>query len=460
MNSVASAYLTKVTNLTVTGTIDARDFKIMRDSMPVLAVLDLSSATITAYTGTAVTDVPNDTFAANTIPQFAFCNQQSWTGKTTLTSITFPSSVTSIGDYAFSYCSGFTDSLTIPSSVTKIGTLAFFECSFTSIIALNPVPLTGNAMGSDVFEYDSKVSNFIVPCGSVNVYKSAPQWNSYGTQYIYFGTQRIKILLSFNFIANDKFVLISVSKDNVISGTSVTFTADTSCLSASVSLQWQVNGKNEGTGKGIFIYIPLNGDTVTCQATINDTTTTSNAIVMKVMALSVSKDTLKIGAISNSTRTFSIFSNEAWTLTTSKTQTWLTPNITSGSDTALITLTATANTSINKRIYTITISGNNVNSQTVIVTQAAGSGTGILDITGSVVKLYPNPNEGNFTVEFSNPDNQNIKITITDMTGKTVFETSTTQNTFNYNGNQLQPGVYIVSVNGEDSFHIGKMVVK
>ena len=41
-------------------------------------------------------------------------------GCSSLTSITIPSSVTSIGDYAIEYCSSLT-SITIPNSVTSIG---------------------------------------------------------------------------------------------------------------------------------------------------------------------------------------------------------------------------------------------------------------------------------------------------------------------------------------------------
>ena len=44
-----------------------------------------------------------------------------------LTSVTIPNSVTSIGSCAFSYCSGLT-SLTIPNSVTSIGSSAFKYC--------------------------------------------------------------------------------------------------------------------------------------------------------------------------------------------------------------------------------------------------------------------------------------------------------------------------------------------
>ena len=45
-----------------------------------------------------------------------------------LTSVTIPSGVTSIEDYAFDTCTGLTD-VTIPSSVTTIGAYAFFDCA-------------------------------------------------------------------------------------------------------------------------------------------------------------------------------------------------------------------------------------------------------------------------------------------------------------------------------------------
>ncbi len=54
-------------------------------------------------------------------------------GKTS--SITLPSSLTSIGDYAFSGCSGLT-SITLPSSLTSIGERTFVNCSGLTSITL------------------------------------------------------------------------------------------------------------------------------------------------------------------------------------------------------------------------------------------------------------------------------------------------------------------------------------
>jgi hypothetical protein len=62
-----------------------------------------------------------------------------------LTSVTFPNSITTIGNDAFSGCRGLT-SITIPSSVTTIGYPAFLDCS--GLISINVLP--GNT------KYDSR----------------------------------------------------------------------------------------------------------------------------------------------------------------------------------------------------------------------------------------------------------------------------------------------------------------
>ena len=78
------------------------------------------------------------------------------------TSLTLPSSLTSIGDCAFSYCTALTGSLTIPDSVTRIGDHAFYSCTgFTG-------PLTiGNSVtsiGSSAFDFCTRFTGpLIIP---------------------------------------------------------------------------------------------------------------------------------------------------------------------------------------------------------------------------------------------------------------------------------------------------------
>jgi BspA type Leucine rich repeat region (6 copies)/PKD domain/Fibronectin type III domain len=61
---------------------------------------------------------------------------------TSLTSVIIPSSVDSIGDYAFSYCP--LTSVSIPNSVITIGVHAFSSCPLTSVIIGNSVTAIGN----------------------------------------------------------------------------------------------------------------------------------------------------------------------------------------------------------------------------------------------------------------------------------------------------------------------------
>jgi hypothetical protein len=119
-----------ITNLTVTGNIDARDIKTMRDDMQNLATLNIAAVTINEYTGSSGTDIAYTIYPANEMPKNSFCfNTSEGIGKTTLKSITLPNNLTKIGNYAFSNCSGLSGSLNIPNTVITIGENAFYMCN-------------------------------------------------------------------------------------------------------------------------------------------------------------------------------------------------------------------------------------------------------------------------------------------------------------------------------------------
>ena len=151
----------RVTKLTVTGTLNETDYNIIKNNMPLLYSLDLSSISNTTLPNEAfsqkrallsialpngLTGIPNSIFngcsglASVTIPNsVTSIGNSAFNDCSALTSVTIPNSVTSIGDEAFRYCSALT-SVTIPNSVTSIGYSAFSGCtSLTSVTIPNSV---------------------------------------------------------------------------------------------------------------------------------------------------------------------------------------------------------------------------------------------------------------------------------------------------------------------------------
>lgn len=154
-----------LTTLTITGSMDARDFKTLRDDMPDLAVLDLSGANIAAYTGSEGTRFANVSYRANEIPKYVGFNSSTKLSKTTLTSITLPLSVTSIDSLAFGYCYGL-ESIYIPSSVSTIGYAAFYECE--SLKTIN-IPSSVNAIARLAFAYCYNLTSITIPSSVISI---------------------------------------------------------------------------------------------------------------------------------------------------------------------------------------------------------------------------------------------------------------------------------------------------
>ena len=89
--------------------------------------------------------------------------------------LVIPNSVTSIGDYAFIYCSSLTN-VTIPYSVTSIGCGAFYECSsLISVTVENPMPVS---ITRDVFSNRANATLY-VPYGSKATYETANYWKDF-----------------------------------------------------------------------------------------------------------------------------------------------------------------------------------------------------------------------------------------------------------------------------------------
>ena len=144
-DSIAASHkdIAMVKRMKVTGTINARDFRIMRDSMPNLMALNLKDVRIKgvySYIFGGEECWP-DKAEDDVLPGFCFKY------KKTLTSIVLPDVLKRIDAEAF-FHSGLTGSLNIPEGVVEIDESAFAGNDFTGVLTL---PSTLKKIGSNAF---------------------------------------------------------------------------------------------------------------------------------------------------------------------------------------------------------------------------------------------------------------------------------------------------------------------
>ena len=91
----------------------------------------------------------------------------------------------------------------------------------------------------------------------------------------------------------------------------------------------------------------------------------------------------------------------------------------------------------------------------------------VLDVkqeTFTHFSVYPNPNTGNFNVQFTNNSSENdIKISVFDIRGRMIFEKEyTNQSVFNENIqlNNIQAGVYLLNVSNGETKEVKRIIIK
>ena len=124
-------------------------------------IIENDGATITASTATGAVIIPSELggYAVKKVgggwpPIFGHPN-------TSVTSITIPNSVTSLGIFAFYGCTGLTGTLTIPNSVTSIGRSAFNGC--TGLTGTLTIPNSVTSIGENAFSDCTGLTSITIP---------------------------------------------------------------------------------------------------------------------------------------------------------------------------------------------------------------------------------------------------------------------------------------------------------
>lgn len=155
------------------------------------------------------------------------------------------------------------------------------------------------------------------------------------------------------------------------------------------------------------------------------------------LMMSVSTTSLGIGNDEGSTATFDISSNTSWDVVAN--EDWLSITDASGTGNATVTLTATANPSIDKREGTVTISAEGFEPQTIIITQDAApvnlslsqstvdfeseGGTVMIDIASNTSWIATVGNDAWLAIETTKSGNSNLTLSAA------INPTSTPRNT-------------------------------
>ena len=214
-NRISSSKKYLITNLKIVGEVNGKDLCLIREMAGCdaglkktdgkLSILDLSDVKIVKSNDCYVWDGGWQQGSNDELGYSVF------KGCSVLTSVTIPSSVTSIDAWAFEGCSGLT-SLIIPSSVTSIERSAFKDCSgLTSLI----LPSSVTSIGSYVFENCSGLTSITIPSSVTEIGGAAFKGCSSLTNlyykidkkietYLWYGHLYINVKCGIEYYLNDK----------------------------------------------------------------------------------------------------------------------------------------------------------------------------------------------------------------------------------------------------------------
>ena len=146
---------TTITQLVLTGSMDARDFQFISQNLNHLTTLDLSQVTVVPYSNSTPVYGTYVNYLGNEIPRTAFFGKP-------LTSVILPENIEGIGYAAFAGCDQL-QSVVMPASVTYIEDFAFAGSGLTSV----DLPSTVIYMGRGVFSRCEALTSVTVNASTI-----------------------------------------------------------------------------------------------------------------------------------------------------------------------------------------------------------------------------------------------------------------------------------------------------
>lgn len=453
LKAVLGNNLSEITDLSLSGTIDARDFKVIRDLMPELKNLDIKNTSIVEYRGSDGTYEGNVTYGADEIPFYAFYNGNIDVGKKALESIILPISLKSIGNSAFGRCSGI-DSINISAEVKYIDNMSFVYFNGLFFVSSeNP-----NYSSTDGILYNkgkttlikmpgSKTGDYIIPSTVTTILSSAIA-----------GSESIgSITIPSSIIRIEEGTFANCSSLNSISiPSSVKFIgrfAFTGCRKLQILKTYSNIPVDLSNSMDVFsgvdqtkciLYVPYNSANLYSNS--NQWQDFKNIFEMPGFILSSTTAYLKSDKGSNGK--IEVSSNVECSVSSDKE--WLNATIEKVDGKSVITFEASENSSKDNRSAVITVSANSVESQTIILIQNGSSITGIDPLNTTDLNIYPNPTSGKIKIKSSQIPMSGYQLVVTDINGKIVLRKHMTslEDWVDLNGNP--PGVYFITTDLSD----------
>lgn len=78
----------------------------------------------------------------------------------------------------------------------------------------------------------------------------------------------------------------------------------------------------------------------------------------------------------------------------------------------------------------------------------------------AILKIYPNPNQGTFTIEILSPNKEKVKFIVTSIVGETVKEFTGRSGHAREISLDQPPGIYFIKTVSGGTSYVGKLIIQ